>query len=159
MIWSAYAADAQLSITVQSVQGVPLTSVVVGKPFVLLVTARNAGRIWSFPRVDGLTSFHLAGQNSQTMQTRSNGTIDEEMTAQYTLMAEKPGTYILGPAQFSELPDKKTGSVSIEVVDGGKGQKKTEYEAPKLTLKLAKADAYMGKRFLSSYDSHGKNLT
>ncbi len=146
MIWGAYAADDQVSITVQSVQGVPLTSVAVGKPFTLLVTAKNPGRIRSFPRVEGLTSFHVAGQNSQTMQSQSNGTIEEEITAQYTLVAEKPGTYVLGPARFSELPGKQSGSVSIEVVESGKDQKKTEYEAPKLTLKLTKTEAFVGEK-------------
>ncbi len=139
-----YASDTQISLSLLSTQGMRLSSIIVGKTFSLNVTVKN-GTVRSAPRVEGLGKFHILGQSSRTMHTQSGTTVEEELTIQYTLVADAPGTFTLGPARFNEFPGKEAAPVTIEVLES-QSNKKNEMSEPTLTLKIDKTDVYVGEK-------------
>ena len=115
---SNYAADIALKLT--SMDQAPLKQAGAGQPFLLHVIVTNAGNTAQYPVIKGIENLHVR-QNGFQMNMVNGAT---SITYQYRIRIDTPGTYTLGPAQFTE-PQGIIESEPITVTVAGE-QKTTE---------------------------------
>ena len=90
----------------------------------------------------GLHHFHIVGQRSD-VQVQMNGNQNkQERRFQYTLMADNPGDYTIGPARMKGQESKM---FTITVLDS-KQQSKEEYVKPTFHLIIDKKNVVPGEK-------------
>lgn len=100
----------QLSLHVKSSEGITLKQAAVGQPFLIQITAKNMGTSLADPEIEGLDNFAVQ-QRSQSIQIVNNRT---SVTYEYTVIANQPGVYTIGPA-MAQVHGKKEVSEAIEL--------------------------------------------
>ena len=88
---------AGMSLQVVDTQGVPLEQVATGQPFRLEVTVTDVSSFSQYPHVAGVEKF--AVRNTGMRITTVNGRTTAHYS--YELRIDTPGSYILGPAEFT----------------------------------------------------------
>ncbi len=96
---AAYAEQPKVKLTVNDQNGQPISAVKPGSIVQVKVTIASSIRERPEVSVDGLEQFRRLGTSSSSHVTMINGSLSAERTYQYTVRAESPGSFVIGPAR------------------------------------------------------------
>ena len=88
-----------LLLSVTSPNGQEITEIPAQQPFSILLKVNSQEQLGK-PSIAGLGQFLLQGTSSTSRFVVRNGTMSAERSFNYSVRAERPGTYIIGPAQL-----------------------------------------------------------
>ena len=138
----AVGASAQaLELRVTNTQGIELSSVSVGTPFLVVVSSTASEKPRTMPTIESLDKFQVVSQRLESRMTSVQGHAEQVHQFIYTALAEQPGTYRLGPAR---IDGTESGTVPLTVVQGQ--QKQAQYAAPRYELKLKSTTGVVSER-------------
>lgn len=123
--------------------GIPLKSISMQTPFIVTVTLRDADAARSWPTVEGLEHFKVVGQQSGENISMVQGQQTRERRFQYTVIADIPGEFTLGPAKMGS--QDLAGAYSISVLDAIP-QKKESYSVPRYQIVIPKKKWVAGEK-------------
>ena len=141
-------------------QGIPLSSVGLKVPFSIIVTVHDADSVRAWPTVEGLHAFHVIGQRSDMHMVASSSPPGQQSQAQkertstannahtaerrflYSVTADTPGTYSIGPARVPGEPGESE-RVTITVLDA-QTPKKEKFAQPTYQFILSKEKGSAG---------------
>lgn len=138
-------ADPSVTMSVFSDQGKKTSTVRVGVPFLVQVTVSDEQSNLPTPHIEGLDQFLVQGTSSSTSTMIINGQQTVSQQYQIQVVAEREGTYSLGPVSITvNGVVQNFGAMQLEVsADAGTTQ--TAGDETFLQLSLDKESAYIGE--------------
>lgn len=145
-----------LDLHVINNQGISLESVGLQQPFSVIVSTQDT-ELRSWPHVEGLHVFKTIGQRSDMNVVVSNDQKKQERRFLYSVVADTPGTYTIGPARFQGA---ETKPVTLTVIDA-KQVRKSSYPQPVFECILEKKNAVVGEKipFILRFSYQDPDLT
>ena len=142
-----------LELRITNNQGIELSSVGVGTPFLVVVSSTSPEKVRSRPVIESLEKLQVVGQRMETRMTSVQGQAEQVQQFVYTVIAEQPGTYHIGPAR---IDGSSSGTATLTVVQAQKAQQ----AAPRYELKLKAKTAVPLERipFVLRFISHDLDI-
>jgi hypothetical protein len=120
----------------------PLSVVPVGKPFIVRISKEGGKPFEQAPKVKGLEQVSFMGKSFGSNTFSAGRRILHETYAEYTVVADEPGTLTLGPAKINGM---RSNTVTVTV------EKDEAHPLPKVSITLNTAEAYVGQKVPFTY--------
>lgn len=133
-----------LDIQLYSADGTKLKTALIGVPFFVDIILRDSDKNYSELTVDGLDKLKLLNNKPEEKieSLTINGKHFKTRRFIFHVMAEKAGTFIIGPAKFKENNNLWSKTVKLQVKSGNNNQN----EKIQCILKLESEKVYIGQK-------------
>ncbi len=124
--------SSSLSLNVTNTLNIPLTSINVGVPFLVTVTAKDLPELNRWPTFDSLDKLHIVKQQMETKRIMDSPKPHNERRFIYTVVADTSGTLTIGPAQAGN----SSSNTQVVTIIEGKYPAKSNSLLPTYTLSI-----------------------